>query len=339
MKEQQNYTLTSIEGIKVGHAHDEDALTGCTVVLCENGMMCGVDQRGGAPGTRETDLLHPMHLVQEVHAVLLSGGSAFGLAAADGVMRYLYEHGIGYETGVTKVPIVPAAVIFDLGVGIPTIFPTAEMGYRACLNASSQPVLEGNVGAGIGATVAKIQGMNHAMKAGVGSSCVEIGKRLKVAALVVLNALGEVIDPCSAEILAGVRQNIDNLHPPFQFVSTLSIMEQQLDILISRGSTITSNTTIGIIATNARLNKEEVNKVAQMAHNGLARAVRPAHTMFDGDTIFALASGQEKADVNLVGAFSAEAVAIACKRAVITARSIRGLPGLAQFTSKPGTQT
>jgi L-aminopeptidase/D-esterase-like protein len=185
-------------------------------------------------------------------------------------------------------------VIFDLAIGKADVFPTAEMGYKACLNASSQPFLEGNVGAGIGATIAKIKGMKHAMKAGVGSSCIEIGKQIKVAALVVLNALGEVIDPCSGKILAGVRNNAENLSPPFQFISTLSIMEQWLEVPIFRDSTILSNTTIGIVATNARLNKEEANKVAQMAHNGLARAIRPAHTMFDGDTILLLPQDKKK---------------------------------------------
>jgi len=329
MEDQNNSTLTSIEGISVGHAQDCDALTGCTVVLCQEGMICGVDQRGGSPGTRETDLLRPMHLVQEVHALLLSGGSAFGLAAADGVMRYLYERGVGYDTGITKVPIIPSAVIFDLSLGRSDVFPTAEMGYTACLNASSQPVIEGNTGAGIGASAAKILGMKNAMKAGIGSSCIVIGKHLKVAALIVLNALGEVVDPQSGEILAGVRLYPENIQPPFQFINTLSVMVQQQESQNFADSALQPNTTLGVVATNACLSKEEANKVAQMAHNGLARTIRPTHTLFDGDTIFAVAAGKVKADVNIIGAFAAEAVALSCKRAVTTARSLGGLPGLA----------
>lgn len=324
MEELRNLTLTAVEGISVGHAQDNEALTGCTVVLCPEGIVCGMEQLGGAPGSRETDLLRPMRLVQEVHAILLCGGSAFGLAAADGVMRYLYERGAGFPTGIVNIPIVPAAVIFDLGVGRSDVFPTAEMGYAACINASSQPVLEGNIGAGIGASVAKLKGMEHAMKAGIGSACLSIGDKLKVAALVVLNALGEVIDPNRGEIIAGVRSDPKNTKPPFQYIRALSLMEEQQSFSFSH-----TNTIIGVVATNARLTKEEANKVAQMAHNGIAKTIRPAHTMLDGDTIFALAAGKYNTDVNIIGAFAAEAVALSCQRAVMTARSLGGLPGLA----------
>ena len=312
-----NATLTAVSGLRVGHAQNDEALTGCTVVLCEDGAVGGVDQRGGAPGTRETDLLRPMHRIEKVHAVLLTGGSAFGLDAAAGGMRYLEERGIGYDTGVARVPIVPAAVIFDLAIGRPDMRPNAEMGYQACLNATSEPVAEGNVGAGAGATVGKILGMDQAVKAGIGSICVEIADGLIVGALVVVNALGDVVDPQSGKIIAGARSGD-------AFADTLTIMR---DLPVEKAAQV--NTVIGVVATNARLSKEEANKVAQMAQDGLARAVRPAHTMFDGDTIFALSTGDRAVDVNIAGAFAAEALAQAIVQAVRAARSAGGVPAIA----------
>jgi L-aminopeptidase/D-esterase-like protein len=263
-----------------------------------------VDQRGGAPGTRETDLLRPMHLVQHVHAVLLAGGSAFGLAAADGVMRYLRERGVGYDTRVARVPIVPAAILFDLAVGRPDAYPDAEMGYAACLAASNLPVAEGRVGVGAGCTAGKVLGSGQASPAGLGSAALELVGGLVVAALIAVNPFGDVVDE-TGYILAGTR-SLDG-----RFADTLAVMRG-----VSRpgiddpGATVT-----GVVATNARLDKEQVNKVAQMAHDGLARAIRPAHTMFDGDTLFALATGEVGADVNLVGAFAAEVTAEAIRRA------------------------
>jgi len=301
-----NNTITAVPGIRVGHAQNEEALTGCTAILCEAGAVGGVDQRGGAPGTRETDLLRPMHRVEQVHGVLLTGGSAFGLEAAGGVMRYLEERGIGFDVGVARVPIVPAAVIFDLAIGRADVRPDAAMAYQACLNAATAPVAEGSVGAGTGATVGTILGLQNATKSGVGSACVEVAGGLFVGAIAVVNALGDVVDPRTGEIIAGAR-SADG------FVDTLQVM-RQFHAMSSAPSA--SNTVIGVVATNAKLSKEEANKVAQMAQDGLARAVRPAHTMYDGDTIFALSTGDVKADVNLIGAFAAEAFAEAIVRGV-----------------------
>ena len=320
--------ITDIPGILVGHAHDEEALTGCTVVLYPEGAVAGVDQRGGAPGTRETDLLRPMHLVEKVHAVLLAGGSAFGLEAAGGVMRYLEERGVGFDARVARVPIVPAAILFDLAIGKADVRPDAEMGYQACLNASSDPPAEGNAGAGMGATVGKILGMAGAMKAGIGTASRDLGGGAVVGAIVAVNALGDVIDPESGKILAGTRPA--KLGPirvggPGPFADTLAVMlgmaGKQALRFASRG-----NTVIGVVATNARLDKQGANKVAQMAQAGLARVIRPAQTMLDGDTIFALSTGAKKVDVNIVGAYAAEAVSEAILRAVRKARAAGGLP-------------
>jgi len=357
MNKQWNNAITDVPGIKVGHATHEEALTGCTVVLCVDGAVGGVDQRGGAPGTRETDSMQPMHLVQKAHAVVLAGGSAFGLEAATGVVRYLEERGIGYDTQVAKVPIVPAAILFDLGIGNPSVRPDAAMGYAACQAAddgspstlrqaqdtadSGHRVAEGNVGAGTGATVGKIMGLEQAMKAGLGTASVDLGEGLVVGAVVAVNAFGDVIDPQTGQIMAGAR-SLDGTG----FADTLAVMKSLVgkaipSTALRRGSGQGSghrlsfaeprDTVIGVVATNARLNKEEANKVAQMAHDGLARAVRPAHTMFDGDTLFALATGSNneplmEADVNTVGAYAAEVMAEAIVRAVKTAEGVAGLP-------------
>jgi L-aminopeptidase/D-esterase-like protein len=303
-----NNTLSAVPGLRVGHAQNDAALTGCTVILCEAGAVGGVDQRGGAPGTRETDLLRPMQRVEKVHGVLLTGGSAFGLDATGGVMRYLEERGIGFDVGVARVPIVPAAVIFDLAIGRADVRPDATMAYQACLNATNDPVIEGNVGAGTGATVGKILGMPQSTKAGVGSACIELIDGLFVGALAVVNALGDVIDPHTGTIIAGARTEQG-------FADTLHVMRSMLKPPLAA----TGNTVIGVVATNAKLSKEETNKVAQMAQDGLARAIRPAHTMYDGDTIFALSTGDVNADVNLIGAFAAEMFAEAIVRGVRSA--------------------
>ena len=302
-------SFNDIPGLQVGHAQDFEAATGCTVVLAKEGAVCGVDQRGGAPGTRETDLLRPMHLVEKVHAVLLTGGSAFGLAAADGVMRWLEEHNIGFDVGVTHVPIVPAAVLFDLTVGLADIRPDAAMGYAACQNAVSDSAMPdmGNIGVGTGATIGNILGPQARMKGGVGTAMIELGEGLLVGALFAVNCFGDVVDPNSGQILAGARKL-----PEGDFVDTMQVLKQGPGSFADPG-----NTVIGVVATNATLSKEAANKVAQMAHDGLARAIRPAHTMFDGDTIFALATGHgPAADVNLIGAFAAEATAQAIVNAV-----------------------
>ncbi|MBI5928983.1 MAG: P1 family peptidase [Chloroflexi bacterium] len=312
----ESQTLTAIEGLQVGHAQNLEGPTGCTVILCPPNTVAGIDQRGGAPGTRETDLLRPMHLVQHVHAVLLAGGSAYGLNAAAGVMRYLEEHSIGFNVRVGVVPIVPAAIIFDLDVGNPTIRPDAAMGYTACTLATADPVTEGCVGAGTGARVGGMFGMEFACKSGIGTAALELDNGVRVAALMVVNAVGDVVAE-NGQILAGVRQ------PPEgkSFVGSLKALRTLSNL------TPTSNTVVGVVATNAQLTKEETNKIAQMAQDGLARAVRPAHTLMDGDTIFALATGSAgPANASLIGAYAAEITAQAIRRAVQMATPLAGLP-------------
>jgi L-aminopeptidase/D-esterase-like protein len=314
--------ITDVEGIKIGHYTDQEGITGCTVVLCEGGAVGGVDVRGSAPGTRETDLMRPVNLVQEVHAILLTGGSAYGLDAASGVMRWLEERGVGFGVGVGVVPIVPAAVLFDLAIGDPKARPDAEAGYQACQSATGGPVAEGSVGAGTGATVGKLLGPKFATKSGMGTASVKIGKGLVVGAIVAVNGFGDVVDPDTGAILAGTRKPIVG-----GFVNTAKRMQGDL------GQTILglANTTLAVVATNGYLTKEAVNKVAQMAHDGLARSIRPVHTMFDGDTIFALATGKPPkkgsgADPSVVGAAAAEVLAQAVVRAVQQADSLGGLP-------------
>ncbi|MCE9646691.1 MAG: P1 family peptidase [Chloroflexi bacterium] len=326
--------ITDVRGIEVGHAQNEEALTGCTVILCRKGAVAGVDVRGGAPGTRETDLLNPINLVQKVHAIVLAGGSAFGLDAASGVMGYLEEQRIGFNTGAAKVPIVPAAILYDLGLGRADVRPDPAMGAKAAAAASdlsaSSPPAEGNVGAGTGASVGKMFGMGLAMKSGLGTASMDIGGGVIVGAIVAVNAFGDVIDPATGAILAGLRSGkagplrIGKKEP---FADTLAMMKSPLGRgvlgLASRG-----NTVIGAVATNAKLTKAQATKVAQMAQDGIARTVRPAHTMLDGDVIFALSTGTKKADVSTIGAFAAEVLAQAILRAVKHARSAGGLPGL-----------
>ncbi|RKU38814.1 peptidase S58 [Candidatus Poribacteria bacterium] len=298
-----NQTLTAIEGITVGHATNATARTGCTVILCPSGATAGVDVRGAAPGTRETEALRSGRLVQKAHAVLLTGGSAFGLDAAGGVVEYLEAQNVGFPAGPVRVPIVPAAVIFDLSVGDAEVRPDREMGYQACLNATDAPVAMGAIGAGMGATVGKAPGVTSS-PGGVGSACVRLDSGLIVAAITVVNALGNVVDPTTGEILAGGKEN----------GNFVDITERLLDANnIVRGT----NTTIGVVATNATLTSAETNRVAEMAHDGMARAIRPAHTMFDGDTLFALATGSyTDGNVNTVGILAAEVVARAIVNAV-----------------------
>ena len=305
------HAITDVPGIEAGHAQDKDALTGCTVILSRKGAVAGVDVRGGAPGTRETDLLNPINMVEKVHAVLLAGGSAFGLDAATGVMRYLEEHKIGLDTGPARVPIVPAAILYDLSTGRADIRPDSAMGYLAASSASSDKPAEGNVGAGTGATVGKMRGMKYAMKSGMGTASIDINGII-IGAIVAVNAVGDVIDPKTGKVLAGLRSG-----------TTLDLMKKG-----KTQSAIKSNTVIGVIATNAKLTKAQATKVAQMAQDGLAQTIRPAHTMFDGDTIFALSTGKQKADVSTVGAFAAEVMAEAIVRAVKMAVSVGGIPGL-----------
>ena len=312
--------ITDIPGIEVGQAQDADALTGCTVILCRKGAVGGVDQRGGAPGTRETDLLNPVNLVSKIHAILLSGGSAFGLDAASGVMRYLEENQIGFDVGVARVPIVPAAVLFDLAIGSATVRPDAEMGYRAAASASADAPAEGNIGAGMGATVGKILGMKRAMKSGLGTASMEIGGGVIVGAIVAVNAFGDVVDPQTGATVAGARSAKSG------FANTLEVMKS-LKGRIVMSVAARGNTVIGVVATNAKLTKSEATKVAQMAQDGLARTIRPAHTMLDGDTIFALSTGRKKADVSTVGSFAAEVMEQAILQGVKTVETAGNLPG------------
>ena len=313
--------LTRVAGIEVGHFTDPRRPTGCTVVIAREGAVCGVDVRGAAPGTRETDLLEPENLVQQVHAVLLSGGSAFGLDAACGVMRWLEERGIGLDVGVARVPIVPAAVLFDLPIGDARIRPDFDAGYRACAAASRSRPAEGNHGAGAGAVVGKMFGMERAMKGGIGTASVTLDG-VTVGALIACNALGDVIDPDSGRVVAGARTS----------ASGRALLNSRRALL--RGARpdlprIGTNTTIGVIATDAAITKTQAKRLAQLAHDGLARAINPVHTPFDGDTLFALGTGAagkdfgKGFDMTLLGVMAAEATARAVVRAVLAARGIR----------------
>jgi L-aminopeptidase/D-esterase-like protein len=319
-----HHAITDVPGIEVGHATDEVALTGCTVVLCRAGAVVGVSVRGGGPGTRETDLCRPAHpLVTRAHAVLLTGGSAFGLAAADGVVRFLEERDIGYDTGVARVPIVPGAVIWDLGVGDGSVRPDAAMGYAACRAAAAGPVAEGCVGAGTGAAVGWLLGKDRCTKSGLGTASLHLGGGVVVGAVVVVNALGDVVDPRTGAILAGTRS-------PFGrgFAGSLETMRS----FLGKAARAITHTVIGVVATNAALDVPQVSFIAEMAQDGVARAVRPAHTLLDGDTLFALSTGKKKADPNLVGACGAEVVAEAIVRAVRAARGADGIPGVGDAT-------
>lgn len=322
--------ITDVRGIEVGHAQHEDALTGCTVILCRKGAVAGVDVRGGAPGTRETDLLNPVNLVDKVHAVVLAGGSAFGLDTATGVMRYLEEQKIGFNTGAARVPIVPAAILYDLSLGRADVRPDSAMGYRAAASASFAPPGEGNIGVGMGASVGKMFGGSLSMKAGVGTASMNIGGGVTVGALVGVNAWGDVVDPQTNQILAGLRSGkvgplrVGNKDT---FADTMRTMKSTVGRGIL-GFTTRTNTVIGVVGTNARLTKPQATKVAQMAQDAIARTIRPAHTMLDGDTIFALSTGARNADVTTVGAFAAEVMAEAILRAVRKAAPAGGLPGL-----------
>jgi L-aminopeptidase/D-esterase-like protein len=309
--------ITDVPGIRVGHFTDSRRPTGCTVVLTEAGAVGGVDVRGAAPGTRETDLLDPSNLVEKVHAVLLSGGSAFGLEAATGVVRWLEAHGIGYPAGPALVPIVPAAILFDLGVGDPSIRPDAAAGYAACTAATAEPPAEGSVGAGAGATVGKLFGMARAMKGGIGTASVRVGK-ITVGAIVAVNAVGDVRDPATSAILAGAR-NPDGSRGSG---ATDAILRGELPPALQPGMA----TTIGVVATDAVLTKPQARKLAQMAHDGLARAIDPVHTMWDGDTIFALGTGQSGLTGNMMalGPMVARATESAIVRAILAAKGITG---------------
>jgi L-aminopeptidase/D-esterase-like protein len=329
--QQGRFGLTAVDGLKVGQVTLSERPTGCTVILAEAGAVAGVDVRGGAPGTRETDLLDPVNMVQKVHAIVLAGGSAYGLAAAQGTMQYLEEHGIGFDVGVGVVPIVPAAILFDLTVGgKPGIRPTADCGYQAAARATTGPVAEGSVGAGAGATVGKMGGPTHAMRGGVGTASITMPNGIVVAALVAVNAVGDVIDPATGRVVAGVRTDDG------RFADARTLLRGGAFAPARPPAAGVQNTTIGVVATNAKLDKAQATKVAQMAHDGYARAISPVHTPNDGDTVFSLATGTSDVpvDVGIIGALAAEAMADAIVRAV---RQATGLPGIPAVRDLPAT--
>ena len=305
--------ILDVAGIKVGQAQNEKALTGCTVIICEDGATCGVDVRGGGPGTRETDLLNPVNMIQKVHAVVLSGGSAFGLESTCGVSEYLEEQNIGFDVGVAKVPIVVGAVLFDLGAGDAKVRPDKKMGYEACVNASSEKLQQGNYGAGCGSTVGKIKGMEYAMKGGIGSSSIKLPNGLVVSAMVAVNAFGDVYE--NGQVIAGVlndeKTKVDNSY---------ELMKEG----VSKGGFSIDNTTIGVVVTNAKLDKAGCTKISQMAHNGYAKTIFPIHTPHDGDTIFTMATGEVEigADITLLGSLATEVIEKSILNAIKNAKSI-----------------
>jgi L-aminopeptidase/D-esterase-like protein len=309
--------ITDVGGILVGHATDLTGYTGCTVILCEEGAVCGLDVRGSAAGTRQVDSLSLSHIVEQIHAVLLCGGSSFGLDAATGVVKFLEEKGIGFDVGVARIPIIPSAVIFDLFFGDAKARPTAAMGYEACINAK-ETVDEGSVGAGTGATVGKLFEVSRAMKGGIGTSSIVMPDGLIVGALVVVNAFGDIIDNITGKIIAGARVSEESL----EFAHTSDslkkgIVKKQFGLI---------NTTLGVVATNARFNKRDITKVAQISQCGLIKTISPVHTTFDGDLIFALSSGKIEADINRVGVLSEFVIAEAVKRAIKKADGFNIIP-------------
>ncbi|MGL5507910.1 MAG: P1 family peptidase [Paraclostridium sp.] len=307
--------ILDVPGLKVGQVEDRDGLTGCSVVICEEGAVCGVDVRGAAPGTRETDLLDPVNMIQKVHAVVLSGGSAFGLECTCGVSKYLEEKGIGFDVGVAKVPIVVGAVLFDLIVGDPKCRPNIDMGYRACMKANNKELKQGNYGAGCGATVGKIRGPKYCTKGGIGSYSIKLDNGLVVAALVAVNAFGDVYE--NGKVIAGVlNDNKDG------YLNTYELMKQG----VNKGGFNIDNTTIGIIATNAKLNKAQCKKISQMAHNGYAKAIFPIHTPHDGDTIFTISTGEIESDVTLLGSLATEVMEKSIINAIKNSEGVGEIP-------------
>jgi len=323
-----NDTLTAVEGVAVGQFSDTVNLTGCTVIrFPPQGAVAGVDVRGSAPGTRETDLLAPVNMVERIHALVLSGGSAYGLDTACGVMRCLEEEGIGLDTGGgILVPIVPAAVLYDLSAGNPSVRPNAQCGYEACKGAISDPVAQGNVGAGTGATVGKVMGMDRAMKGGLGSAAARLPGGVCVAALVAVNAVGDVRDPRSGAVLAGTRGDREG-----EFLDSERLLRDRSELTLFAGT----STSVAVVVVSAPFSKTQLTKIAQMAHDGMARAIRPAHTMYDGDTVFAVSVPPESdapgLDVTIAGSVVAEVLAEAVVRGVSAAESLGGFPCRAEW--------
>ena len=311
--------LTDIPGIFVGHAHDYEAITGCTAILCPRGAVAGYSIGGAATGTQELDLLNPEHVTPSIHGICLSGGSAFGLEAASGVRRYLEEQGVGFQTGAAKVPLVPAAILYDLGIGKSGVRPTRETGYAAAKAATESAVREGCVGAGTGATVGKMRGMKQAMKGGIGTWSVQFGD-VTVAALAAVNALGDVVHPRTRTVVAGTRTAPDSK----DFANSLELMKQGRP-----AASIGGNTTLVVVATDAQLNKVQANRLAHLAQHGMVAAIAPVHTMFDGDTVFALSVGTKSADFSALAVVAAEVVAEAIVRGARMSWTLGGVPGLA----------
>ena len=319
--------ITDVPGIKVGNVENQHALTGCTVILTENSASCGVDVRGSAPGTRETDALDPINAIGEVHAICLSGGSAYGLEAASGVMTFLEEQNIGVRIGDIKVPIVPSAVIFDLDIGNPKVRPDFKMGYAAANQAKAGEFPQGNVGAGCGATVGKIPGPDKAMKSGLGSTSIEGANDLVVGAIVSVNAVGDVKDPETNKIIAGA------LNPETkEFINSSEYIKKNFTTLAQAGA----NTTIGVIAMNARLTKAEAKKIAGLAQNALARTIFPVHTMFDGDTIFVLGTGTKRYSVDYLGTLAQEVMERAILKAVKAAEPTNHIDSYSSLKQNKG---
>lgn len=316
--------LTDIEGIAVGHVTDREAVTGCTAILFPNGAVAGVDVRGSAVGEREFETLRPGHVVDRIHGLVLAGGSAFGLEAAAGVMRYLEERGVGFDVGVARIPIVPAAILFDLAIGDSKRRPDAAMGYAAAAAATTEKVEEGSVGAGTGATVGKLFGLKQAVKGGLGTATIAVAGGVRVSALVVVNAFGDIRDPAAVQIIAGARRAPDSA----EFVDTTAQIKTGVTKPGFGRPTAVPSTTLAVVATDARLDRMQVTKLAAMAQNGLARAINPVHTMFDGDVVFGLSLGTKTADLNALGTAAAEAVATAIVRAVREATSLGHVPAL-----------
>ncbi len=324
-----NQTITAVTGLEAGHHTDLEHATGCTVFLCREGAVGGVDVRGGSPGTRETDLLRPVHRVDQVHAVVLSGGSAFGLDAASGVVAYLESQGIGFKVGTednpVTVPIVSSAILYDLGLITSEVRPGPEEGRRACLTASTDPMTEGSVGAGTGATVAKLGGPARGVKGGIGSAAITLSTGQTVAVAVAVNAVGGIFDYTNGQILAGPRRADGGFDDPVTM------------LLKGGANALTSpvNTTIGLVATDAQLTREDANYLARVSHDGLALSIRPCHTVRDGDTMFAMATGHNRtpADLTSLGAAAVEATAQAVLRGVRQATGLGGIPSIRELTT------
>jgi len=320
--------LTDIPGIRVGHASDFGALTGCTAILCDGGAVAGADIRGSATGTEEMDVMSPGHVADRVHAVVFAGGSAFGLEAASGVRRFLEKKGVGFETGAAKVPIVPCAILYDLGIGKANVRPTREMGEAAAAAATGDAVQEGCVGAGTGATVGKLLGMRQAMKSGIGSATVALEGSLagvRVSALVAVNAVGDIRDPQSGALIAGARKSPESM----ELADSERLMKRG-----TQGGFRRENTTLAVVATNARLTKVQAVKLAQLATLGMARTIYPVNTMSDGDLVIGLSLGNENANIDTLGVAAAEALSQAIVRAVKLSTAMGGLPGLAGVLRK-----